>query len=245
MASAPHSSHTATWSGWGWAAGLPLQQFLSFPRVGAGSPAKATLLLLAQTETKQSSQGLGEGGEAPIPLPSIPAFLLSFCGQTRRGISASHPAAGSIPKAAWINPRGMYLWVSLSMNRLVKSFTWVTRSPKGFTLRATLSEVSRTKNRSTGQSGKKRRGRNWLAVLLHRLPIPGFPHCPPGFPPSRLLGSGLRGMLSHPNPLGIKSKQAHFFRRRNFVAFNTFLYFLPRFHSKDYLCKTYTTYYTK
>lgn len=66
----------------------------------------------------------------------------------------------------------MYLFVSLSMNRLVKSFTWATRSPKGFTLRATLSEVSRTKNRSTGQSGKKQRGRSWWAALLHRLPSP-------------------------------------------------------------------------
>lgn len=82
--------------------------------------------------------------------------------------SLSIPSS-TIPKAAWTKPQEVYLFVSLSMNRLVKSFTWATRSPKGFTLRATLSEVSRTKNRSTGQSGKKRGGRNGQVAPLHHL----------------------------------------------------------------------------
>lgn len=42
------------------------------------------------------------------------------------------------------------------MKRLVKDLTLSTRAPYGFSLKATLSEVSSTKNKSTGQSGPRR-----------------------------------------------------------------------------------------
>lgn len=152
---------------------LPFQEALAFLREGAGSPAKGMLPLLAWTEQKRDGRRPGEEGDAPTPSPATPAFFLSLLRQAHRAVSASHPAPDSIPKAAWTKPQEMYLFVSLSINRLVKSFTWATRSPKGFTLRATLSEVSRTKNRSTGQSGKKQRGRSQQAALLP--PQPGLP----------------------------------------------------------------------
>lgn len=187
---------------------LPLQEALAFPRVGAGNPAKSTLLPSAQMEQKQGGRRPREEEDAPTTLPTIPSFCVFLLGQAHRVVSAPHPAPGPILKAAWTKPWEMYLFVSLSMNRLVKSFTWATRSPKGFTLRATLSEVSRTKNRSTGQSGKKQRGRSRQAALLHLLPSPGSPHhqqarLQPNFPPSRLPGS----VLSHPNPT--RDMQAH------------------------------------
>lgn len=83
-----------------------------------------------------------------------------------------------------------YLSVSLSMNRLVKSFTCATRSPKGFTLRATLSEVSRTKNRSTGQSGGRQSGVAW-----HYPPL-AMPQLPPGTPAGRALGGDSVAVLT-------------------------------------------------